>query len=97
MRKLITLNELQVIIKKLNDHIQTVLEWEDVNMICFRVDMFSYGDKKEWNRHIDIDFIFGDYVELHENEELYSYIFHLCDLQLLEIKRETEVVLYEKD
>lgn len=69
---------------------------EDVSAVYFRVDLFSYGNTQTINRHIDIDFVFGEYVELQENEALYQHIFALCHLQKLAKDNELSVILYQR-
>lgn len=67
---------------------------EDVACIVYRVDRFDHGGGTIVNRHIDIEFAYGDYHELHDGEELFQHIWALCDLPVS--TAEAEIVIYER-
>lgn len=69
---------------------------EDVCCITYHIDIFKYGDCSIMNKHIDIEFIFGDYCEIQEGEAIYQYIFKLCNLQTLKADEEVVMILYQK-
>ena len=50
---------------------------EDVSEIVYRIDMFECGDIPIIDRHIDIEYSFGDYYEVHE-DSLYFNLFVHC-------------------
>lgn len=82
------------IIKKLNSE---YISKEDISKITFYSEIIKYGNTIKINKHINIDFTFGDYIELHESEELYKYIFNLCNLCLSKAEDETTITLYQKE
>lgn len=49
---------------------------DDVSLVVYRVDSFEYNEQKQVNRHIDIELIFGDRYEIHEEENLLIIFFH---------------------
>lgn len=68
---------------------------EDISEIVYRVDVFECGDTSIIDRHIDIEYSFGDYYEVHEDSPLFEFICTLCDLPLLQ--EEKEIILYQVD
>ena len=62
---------------------------DDVSLVVYRVDSFEYNEQKQVNRHIDIELIFGDRYEIHEEENLFDYIlsssFHRLRMNLFYI------------
>ena len=44
---------------------------------------FKCGNSDVVSRHINIEFIFGDYFELHEEDALFQSIFIRCNLQTI--------------
>lgn len=95
---LLTAEQVEEVIGQLN--VIQHMEWhaDEVSSVHFRVDVFAYGGLEKVERHIDLDFTFGEYVELWENEGLYQYIFDLCHLQEMneDKEREREILLYQK-
>lgn len=69
---------------------------EDVSRIVYYVDIFECGSSNIISRHIDIDFIFGDCYELHEEDALFQSIFTRCNLQTIAEDSEQEIILYQK-
>ena len=68
---------------------------EDVSEIVYRIDVFECGDSPVIDRHIDIEYSFGDYYEVHEDSPLFQFICELCNLSLTQ--EEEEIILYQND
>ena len=68
---------------------------EDISEIVYRTDVFECGDSPIIDRHIDIEYSFGDYYEVHEDNPLFQFICALCDLSLA--PEEEEIILYQND
>ena len=68
---------------------------EDVSEIAYRIDVFECGDSPIIDRHIDIEYSFGDYYEVHEDSPLFQFICELCNLSLAQ--EEEEIILYQND
>lgn len=69
---------------------------EDVSKIVYRIDVFECGDTPIINRHIDIEYSFGDYYEVHEDNPLFQFIYALCNLSLAQVEEE-EIILYQNE
>lgn len=68
---------------------------EDVSEIVYRVDVFECDDASVIDRHIDIEYSFGDYYEVHEDSPLFPFICALCNLSLEQEEEEREKVLWK--
>lgn len=68
---------------------------EDISEIVYRVDVFDCDDTPMIDRHIDIEYSYGDYYEVHEDTPLFQFICTLCDLPLSQ--EEKEIVIYQKE
>ena len=68
---------------------------EDVSEIVCRTDAFECGDTPIIDRHIDIEYSFGDCYEVHEDNPLFQFICELCGLSLAH--EEEEIILYQND
>ena len=68
---------------------------EDVSEIVYHIDVFGGGDIPIIDRHIDIEYSFGDYYEVHEDSPLFQFICALCNLSLAQ--EEEEIILYQND
>ena len=68
---------------------------EDVSEIVCRTDVFECGDTPIIDRHIDIEYSFGDYYEVHEDNPLFQFICELCSLSF--VQKEEEIILYQND
>lgn len=68
---------------------------EDVSEIVYRIDVIECDDAPKIDRHIDIEYSFGDYYEVHEENPLFHFICALCSLSLAQ--EEEEIILYEND
>lgn len=66
---------------------------KDVSKIVYHIDVFKCGNTSIIDRHIDIEYSFGDYYEVHENNPSFQFIFALCNLAL--IQEEEEIILYQ--
>ncbi|MEZ3475295.1 MAG: hypothetical protein K1W27_21350 [Lachnospiraceae bacterium] len=66
---------------------------EDVSEIVYRIDVFECDDAPIIDRHIDIEYSFGDYYEVHEDSPLFQFICALCNLSLAQEEEEREKVL----
>ncbi len=94
---MITINEVKQIISKLSwENISGSDEnlIDDITCIIYRNDVFDCGNTTINSRHIDIEFSFGEYYELHENSPAFQLICSLCDLQSAE--EEQEFIIYQK-
>ena len=69
---------------------------EEIFQIVFRKDVLECGSDTMVDRHIDIEYSFGECYEVHEETPLFQYICSLCGLSLLQEERE-EMVIYQKD
>ena len=65
---------------------------DDVSLVVYRGDSFEYNEQKQVNRHIDIELIFGDRYEIHEEENLFDYILSFCKVENVE----EDEILYSK-
>lgn len=68
---------------------------EDVSEIVYRIDVFECDDAPIIDRHIDIEYSFGDYYEVHEDSPLFQFICALCNLSLEQEEEEREKVLWK--
>lgn len=66
----------------------------DVTEIVYQMDVFECGDTPIIDRHIDIEYFFGDYYEVHEENPLFQFICVLCNLSLAQVEEE-EIILYQ--
>ena len=68
---------------------------EDVSEIVYCIDVFECDDASIIDRHIDIEYSFGDYYEVHEDSPLFQFICALCNLSLEQEQEEREKVLWK--
>lgn len=94
---MITINDVKQISKKmsLENGISENDLSEDVSEIVYRTDVFECDDASIIDRHIDIEYSFGDYYEVHEDSPLFQFICALCNLSLAQEEEEEEKVLWE--
>ena len=69
---------------------------EDIAEIAYRTDVFECGDTPVIDRHIDIDYSFGDHYEVHEDDPLFQFICTLCSLSSAQAEEE-EIILYQNE
>lgn len=67
---------------------------EEISCIVYRTDVFETDDVMI-DRHIDIEYSFGEYYEVCEDTSLFQFICTLCNLPLLQ--EEQEIILYQKN
>ncbi len=67
---------------------------KDIDSVLFIVDSYDLDNEKMVVKHIDIDFEYGEYLEIHEGEKIYDEIFKLYEIE--DGDDEKEQVLYEK-
>lgn len=70
-------------------------EMADVDSVVYRRDIFEYGDEsdeKDIDVHIDIEFEYGEYLELREDDPAFGYLSRMCELP----DGSDELVLYSK-
>lgn len=94
---MLTLEDVRQIIKQLPFEGAAASEDDlsgEAACVVYRTDVFDCGETKMVKRHIDIEFAFGDYHELHEGEALFQHISELCDLPAA--VAEGEMVLYQR-
>lgn len=68
---------------------------EDISEIVYRIDVFECDDTPIIDRHIDIEYSFGDYYEVHEENPLFQFICSLCNLSLAQEKE--GIILYQNN
>lgn len=68
---------------------------EDIIRIVYCADVFECGGSSVIDRHIDIEYSFGEYYEVRENASLFPFICTICGLPLLQ--EETKVIIYQKE
>ena len=94
---MITMDDIRQISKKisLENGISDDDLSEDVSEIVYRVDVFECGDTPIIDRHIDIEYSFGDCYEVHEDNPLFQFVCELCSLSLAQ--EEEKIILYQND
>ncbi len=95
---MIELKDIQQISSKLSMEIMGMESddlGEDISCIVYRADVFEAGDDVMIDRHIDIEYSFGEYYEVCEDTSLFQFICSLCNLSLLQ--EEQEIILYQKN
>lgn len=95
---MLTFHDVKKIIKQLSE--KMLLEYdaalcEDVSAIVYYNDLYKCGENNIIDRHIDIEFIFGEYYELHDEDELFQYIYELCELS--SVMKEGKKILYQNN
>lgn len=88
---MLKLEQLDEILKRLPYH-QVVKE--DIDTIIYHQDVFMAGDTQIMFRHIDIDLCYGDYLEIKEEDEVFTYIMTICHKDL---SKEESIILYHKE
>ena len=68
---------------------------EDVSCIVYYNDLFQCGENNIIDRHINIEFVFGEYYELHDEDELFQYIYQLCELSAM--MKKGKIILYQNN
>lgn len=94
---MITLNEVKQIVDKLSLEDLPATDdnlIDDISCIVYCNDVFECGDETINSRHIDIEFSFGDYYEIQEEDPVFQFICTLCNLPMTE--DEQELIIYQK-
>ena len=93
---MITLDEVEQISRRLSleNGISDDTLSRDISGIVYRTEVFECGDSPMINRHVDIEYSFGEYYEIGESSSLFGFISTLCNLPLLQ--EEQEMVLWKK-
>ena len=89
---MLTIQEVREICRKLSpqdDEMQ-----EDVSCVVYRQEVFDCGDMAITERHIDIEYCYGEYYEVQEDTSLFPSIAALYGLPL---PQKGEAVLYQKE
>lgn len=95
---MVTMDNLEQITRKLSLEIGIPNDelMEDISSIVYYVDVFECDrDTSIVERHIDIEYSFGEYCEIPEGSELFQFICSLYGLPLLQ--EEKEITIYQKD
>ena len=90
-------NEVKQISRKLYEENVSISDndlSEDISCIVYRNDVFECDNFIINNRHIDIEYSFGEYYEVCVGTSLFEYICALCNLPLLQ--GEKEIKIYQK-
>ena len=66
----------------------------DIACIVYRTEVYACGGASRTGRHIDIEYSFGEFYEIHEETALFQAVCTLCGLPLRQEAGET--VLYQK-
>lgn len=93
-----TMDSLEQIARKLSLEIGIPNDelMEDISSIVYYVDVFECdGDTSIIERHIDVEYSFGEYYEVPGGSELFQFICSLYGLPLLQ--EEKEITIYQKD
>ena len=66
---------------------------EDVIRISLQVDIFELNEtKKIVSKHIDVDFSYGEFIEINEHSSLFQVLFSYFDIK--DTHEESETILY---
>lgn len=73
---MITIYEVKQIVRKLPSKISILDDEliENISCIMYRNDVFECGNTTISSRHIDIEFSFGEYYEIHESTPVFQFI-----------------------
>lgn len=94
---MITMDEVQKISHKiaLENGISDDTLSGDISNIVYHIDVLECGDTSIIDRHIDIEYSFGEYYEVREDTLLFQFICKLCALPLLQ--EEIALVIYQNN
>lgn len=98
---MITLDEVRQILQRLSLENGIANEdWsddelnEDISCIVYRIDALECGDTVMIDRHVDIEYSYGECYEIGEDSSLFPFICTLCDLPLPQ--EEQEIIIWQK-
>mgnify|MGYP006894171295 FL=1 len=67
---------------------------ENIACIIYRDDIFKCGNSIIHSKHIDIEFVFGEYCEIPQTAPEFQFICRLCNLTLA--YEGQEIIIYQK-
>lgn len=80
-------------LQKIFDSHQFNVDMEDVIRISLQVDIFELNEnKKIVSKHIDVDFPYGEFIEINEHSSLFQVLFSYFDIK--DTHEESETILY---
>lgn len=80
-------------LQKIFDSHQFNVDMEEVIRISLQIDIFELNEtKKIVSKHIDVDFSYGEFIEINEGTSLYQVLFSYFDIK--DIHEESETILY---
>jgi len=93
---MITIDEVKQIVSKLSLGNLSASDdgfIEDISCIVYRNHVMKCGGTAVNSRHIDIEFSFGEYYEIHETTPAFRFVCTLCNFPLSE--EEQELIIYQ--
>ena len=70
---------------------------KEISMITMVVDKFNVDTHTQiLNKHIDIDFAYGEYLEIHEGSEDYATMLNIFKLKEIDMHK-TTILFYDID
>jgi len=69
--------------------------WKEISSIVYRQDIMECSGLTITDRHIDIEYSFGEYYEVREKNALFRYIYESSGITLPPDKQQ-EIVLFER-
>ena len=80
-------------LQKIFDSHQFNVDMEDVIRISLQEDIFELNEtKKIVLKHIDVDFSYGEFIEINEHSSLFQVLFSYFDIK--DTHEESETILY---
>lgn len=80
-------------LQKIFDSHQFNVDMEDVIRISLQEDIFELNEtKKIVSKHIDVDFSYGEFIEINEHSSLFQVLFSYFDIK--DTHEESETILY---
>lgn len=80
-------------LQKIFDSHQFNVDMENVIRISLQVDIFELNEnKKIVSKHIDVDFSYGEFIEINEHSSLFQVLFSYFDIK--DTHEESETILY---
>ena len=80
-------------LQKIFDSHQFNVDMENVIRISLQEDIFELNEtKKIVSKHIDVDFSYGEFIEINEHSSLFQVLFSYFDIK--DTHEESETILY---
>lgn len=95
---MLTRNEVMEICNRLSMENAEILDYdiaEEISSIVYRIDVYITGNERIICRHVDLEYSYGEYYEICEDNALFEYISTVCYLPLLQ--EDQEIVIYQSD